>query len=138
MRKAYVGILVMVCSLSWPMAQASAQLTSDQVTALQNLLKCVSVQGTDLIVKGCNVHIRNGDPSEKTDVKNGLGNLIIGYNAPTPGQDRTGSHNLVIGDEHTYSSTGGLVAGFQNRLFGSSASVTGGFDNTAGGLHTSI
>ena len=26
MRKAYVGVLVMVCSLSWPVAQASAQL----------------------------------------------------------------------------------------------------------------
>jgi hypothetical protein len=75
MRKAYVGVLVMVSSLSWPMAQASAQLTSGQVTALQNLLNCVSVQGTELFVTGCNVHIRNG--SGATDgVTNGRGNLI--------------------------------------------------------------
>src|SRR2546426_5815210 len=98
MRKAYVGVLVMVCSLSWPLAPASAQtLTPAQVTALQALLNCVTVQGTDLIVTGCNVHIRNGTNS--TDVKDGVpgvkegtGNLIIGYNAPAPGQDRTGSH----------------------------------------------
>ena len=86
-----------------------------------------------MIVKGCNVHIRSGDSSNLTTVKNGLGNLIIGYNAPVSGQDCTGSHNLVFGDGHTYSSTGGLVAGYQNRLLGQSASVTGGWQNTAGG-----
>ena len=90
MRKAYVGVLVMMCGLSWPLARASAQtLTPAQVTALQNLLNCVSVQGTDMIVKGCNVHIRNG--TNATTVKNGTGNLIIGYNeAP---QERTGPND---------------------------------------------
>jgi hypothetical protein len=134
MRKAYVGVLVMVCSLSWPMARASAQaLTLEQrVAAIEAKLKCVSVEGsngTELIVTGCNVHIRNGSNFTYAKdgipgVKEGTGNLIIGYNAPVSGQDRTGSHNLVIGDYHTYSSTGGLVAGVQNAITGQSASVT--------------
>jgi hypothetical protein len=48
MRKAYVGVLVMMCGLSWPLARASAQtLTPAQVTALQNLLNCVSVRRHD-------------------------------------------------------------------------------------------
>ena len=34
MRKAYVGVLVMVCSLSWPLAQASAQTLDQRVAAL--------------------------------------------------------------------------------------------------------
>ena len=76
-------------------------------------------------------------------MKNGTGNLIIGYNeAPqelgTGPNDRSGSHNLVIGAQHIYTSTGGLIAGFHNRLFGPSASVTGGTLNTAGRPYTSI
>src|SRR5207244_1332451 len=88
-----------------------------------------------------NVHIRNG--MNATDRKNGLGNLIIGYNeAPQylgeGANDRSGSHNLVIGAEHIYTQTGGLLAGFRNRLLGPSASVTGGTENTAGGDYASI
>ena len=40
----------------------------------------------------------------------------IGYNS-TFGDTRTGSHNLVIGDEHIYTSSAGVVLGF-NRLTG--------------------
>ncbi len=141
MRKVYCVVLLMGCSLSWPLAHASAQtLTLDQrVAALEAKLKCVTVEENELYVTGCNIHIRNG--MNATNVKNSTGNLIIGYNEARQEQgvnDRDGSHNLVIGAEHVYTSTRGLVAGFQNRLFGLSASVTGGMQNTAGGPYTSI
>ena len=43
---------------------------------------------------------------------NGLGNLVIGYNELRgAGDDRSGSHNLVIGSRNNYSSHGGLVGG---------------------------
>jgi hypothetical protein len=43
---------------------------------------------------------------------NGLGNVVIGYNEPRgAGDDRSGSHNLVIGSQNNFSSYGGFMAG---------------------------
>jgi hypothetical protein len=46
---------------------------------------------------------------------------------------RSGSHNLVIGRDHSYSQWGGLVAGEGNVINGSGTSVTGGWFNIASG-----
>src|SRR5262245_55406198 len=82
--------------------------------------------GTDLIVKGCNLHVQSGAGSTIAEV-NGVGNLIIGYNEAVFGTEvRTGSHNLVIGRGHTYTSFGGLLAGAFNSVTGPASSVTGG------------
>ena len=66
---------------------------------------------------------------------NGLGNLIIGYNEAEPeggaAIGRSGSHNIVVGPGHGYSSSGGLVAGLDNKISGHYASVTGGHVNQA-------
>jgi hypothetical protein len=130
---------MMVCSLSWPLAQASAQTLNQRIQALEAKLRCVTIQGTELIVTGCNVHILNGMNATIAQDSHGLGNLIIGYNeVPSGAVDRTGSHNLVIGPEHIYSSTGGLVAGWHNTISGVSASVSGGAYNTASGARASI
>lgn len=52
MRTVYGAVLVMVCSLSWPLASASAQtLTPSQIQTLQALLNCVSVSGKEVTVK---------------------------------------------------------------------------------------
>jgi uncharacterized coiled-coil protein SlyX len=94
---------------------------------------------------------------------NGLGNLIIGYDLARTGNTyicsdgaytdqsscegagdtvavslKTGSHNLVIGDENNYSQYGGLVVGFQNTINRAYASVSGGTVNTASGLYASV
>lgn len=101
-----------------------------EVEALKATLACVSSNSDsqDFFFEGCNVHVRNGDST--TNTKNNLGNLIIGYNEERgTGSDRTGSHNLVIGDLHNYSSYGGLVAGYHNDINGDWASVTGGYGN---------
>ena len=47
------------------------------------------------------------------DTTNGLGNLIVGYNelGNPNGDNRTGSHNLVTGQQNSFSSYGGLVVG---------------------------
>jgi len=123
----------------------------------------------------------NGDPMLNPDDPgpvNGLGNLVIGYNeAPGFGElacsdgqfddavacvgagetwareQRTGSHNLVIGVAQFYSSHGGLLAGErnivnrawssvsggrQNFASGTWSSVSGGFGNTASGSQSSV
>ena len=100
-------------------------------------IQCVRVDGSEVYFEGCNVHITKGAGS--TDTKNGLGNLIIGYNESATGSfSRTGSHNLVIGPENDYRSYGGLVAGKQNQLNGANASIVGGSENQANGDLSSI
>ena len=93
---------------------------------------CLSQAGTEVFFTGCNVNVQSGSGATDGNV-NGLGNLIVGYNANTGGHTRTGSHNLIVGDEHDYSSFGGLVAGFENTIAAPWASVSGGNHNTASG-----
>ena len=88
---------------------------------------------TTIQIHDANLQIVNG--SGATDgLVDGLGNLIVGYNELRgAGDDRSGSHNLVVGKEHNFSSFGGLVAGFSNTVSGNLSSVSGGRFNTASG-----
>lgn len=101
----------------------------------------LDIAGSNVFFTGFNVQIRSGSGNTYLS-DNGRGNLILGYNEnavpPFDLHDRTGSHNLVIGGEHTYSGNGGIVAGFFNTISGPSASVTGGSFNTASGQNSSV
>ena len=61
----------------------------------------------------------------------GLGNLIVGYDEGDDKDMKTGSHNIVVGRDHTYTSYGGLVVGYNNSIIGQYSSVTGGHSNSA-------
>ncbi len=96
--------------------------------------------GPHIIFEGVNVHIESG--SGRTDdfgAPFGLGNLIVGYNEQdnVPGF-RSGSHNLVVGSAHSFTSTAGLIAGFANELNAPNASITGGSGNRATGWAASV
>jgi hypothetical protein len=107
----------------------------DPTTATVELSK-TRVTG-DLDVESGNLQVASGVGA--TDgVPNGKGNIIVGYNEASFGQARTGSHNVVIGKEHTYSSFSGLVVGHRNTISGSASSVTGGSFNTASGPSSSV
>ena len=121
-----------------------------------------NLAGPHVIFEAANVHVRSGsgltndgcfpDASRDPDFPNcesltGLGNLIVGYNeqlpsrstrASRPREVRTGSHNLVVGDFHSYSSFSGFVAGQTNRVTGPYASVSGGNANQASGDSSSV
>jgi hypothetical protein len=87
---------------------------------------------------GVNVQIVDGS-GNTTGVVNGRGNLIVGYNEHSfLDETRTGSHNLVVGREHTYSSYAGFVAGNNNEVGAAYASVLGGTGNRATGSYSSI
>ncbi len=120
--------------------------------------------GALITFEGVNLQVVNG--TGQTNQVNGLGNLIIGYNAPrqatalrdtcslgqywndstnctanggTWGKNfKTGSHNLIVGDQNAYSSYGGIVAGFGNVISREYAVVTGGRDNIAPGPYSSV
>jgi hypothetical protein len=118
--------------------------------------------GTTFQFTGVNVQIVSG--SGKTDgAANGRGNLIVGYDEPgvcegaEPSENicrttadcpagqtctatgaKTGSHNIVVGGAHSYSSYGGLVVGKGSTISGPYSSVSGGEFNTASGIASSV
>ncbi|MFQ5581333.1 MAG: hypothetical protein ACE5F3_01740 [Mariprofundaceae bacterium] len=109
-----------------------------QIAELQAKLKHVSVKGTEMHITGANLHVESGSGSTEGET-NGLGNVIIGYNETRGSGDKhTGSHNLVIGGKHNFSSYGGIVAGYENDIAGPYASISGGTRNQALGEFTSI
>ena len=111
---------------------------SARVKALETLLAGVSRSEADIIIEGANLHIRSGSGATAGPV-NGLGNLIVGYNELRgDGDNRSGSHNIIVGSQQNYSAYGGLVAGFRNAVAGAFASVTGGQDNTAAGARSTV
>jgi hypothetical protein len=151
-------------SNSGGLAERVAELEA-QVEELSAILQFVHVEqeemdgmtGPHWIIEGANVHVRSGSGltddncwSSLPDFPNcegltGLGNLIVGYSErrPTKGQGfphevRTGSHNLVVGKFHSYSSFAGFVAGRQNKVTSAHASVSGGWGNRASGWMSSV
>ena len=117
-------------------------LTPEQQQIL-SLLSIVDLpDGVGGIVKtvrltGANFQVVNGLGA--TDSLNGLGNLIVGYNELRGVSDnRTGSHNIVGGNENNYTAAAGHVVGEQNDVSGFGSSVSGGSANTALGDHSSV
>jgi hypothetical protein len=100
------------------------------------------VIGPNITFKGANIHIVSGSGATNDNIDHGsrltgLGNLIIGYDEPRNG-NRGGSHNLVIGRFHRFTSSGGLIAGEQNTISAEAASVSGGVGNTASSVAASV
>ena len=118
--------------------EATISTQNEADSQLISILEGVTRDADDIIFTGVNLCIVNGtDPADETI--NGLGNLIVGYNQlRDSGNIRTGSHNIIVGDEHNYSSYGGLIAGFHNTIAGQYASVTAGTGNSAMGAYSSI
>jgi hypothetical protein len=127
------------------------KILEKQVKALQDTLAAVTFDATanELVITGANLRIVNGLGA--TETTNGLGNLIVGYSELRKDNStcrlfprvactdvRTGSHNVVVGKEHNFSSFGGVVVGFFNEISGQFASVSGGDNNTASGTASSV
>jgi hypothetical protein len=102
-----------------------------KVNALETLLAGVTrPDAGTLRFTGMNLQVVNGGgTTDGSD--NGLGNIIVGYN--TDGsfdglETRTGSHNVVIGDDHTWTKSAGFVSGLNNTLTGLWSFASGGFN----------
>src|SRR5262245_43211866 len=139
-RMAYgLGVLGM---LALPLASVKAQVGASleqRVEQLEYKLAHVTSGPDDVTISGANLRIVNGLGA--TNTVNGLGNLIVGYNEHRPAfltNTRTGSHNVIVGRQHNFSSFGGLVVAQFNEISGPWASVSGGFQNTASGANASV
>jgi hypothetical protein len=149
------GVLILAL-LTWAVPVGTAQEESaassekktleQRVAALESLLKHFSRKGNDVFITKANLHLRNGlsstdcfdEQGEIPDCPNGLGNLIVGYNELRDLEFfeniRTGSHNVVVGQQHNFSNVGGLVVGLRNEISAEYAVVSGGDGNTASGF----
>jgi hypothetical protein len=87
---------------------------------------------------GVNVQVVSGAGKTNAAV-NGEGNLVIGYDENKEGKHlQTGSHDLLLGEEQSFTSFGGIVGGYSNTISGEFASVTSGDGNTASGKFSSV
>lgn len=84
-----------------------------------------------LLLDGLNLAIRNGSGAQ--DAVNGLGNVVVGYDAPNPdpSRNKSGSHNVVVGTGNGYTSHSGIVSGDQNFVGSAFAAAIGGQGNGA-------
>lgn len=113
------------------------QQLESRIAQLEALLAGITRDNTTLQFSGFNVQIVNGTGS--TETANNLGNLIVGYNELRGSEDdRSGSHNIIVGKEHNYSSYGGLIAAKRNAIMSEYSCVSGGSGNTAAGECTSV
>jgi len=103
-----------------------------------NLLTYVSVSSTgDIVFDDTNIVLRNGTGTTDGET-NGKGNLVIGYNEIDDDSARVGSHNMVLGMANSYSSFGGIIAGYDNVQRGEYSSILGGTDNLVTGSRAVI
>jgi len=87
-------------------------------------------------IEGVNVQIVNGKGA--TYEVNGLGNLIVGYQAALGSTERSGSHNVIVGDDTDYSSYGGLSTGGGNQLLGPGCATVGTYESIARGTANAV
>jgi hypothetical protein len=153
-----------ITSLQTLVTAQQAQITNLKNSPVQALAPYVSVSqavqngvvGPNITFTGVNIHIVDG--TGQTNFTNGTGNLLIGYDelptaqvgyTPLPVGGRLGSHNLIVGQYHTFPVGFGnvivgegntakygaeFVAGIGNTASGWAASVLGGWANTANGI----
>jgi hypothetical protein len=138
-------VMLSLLSLALPSgkaADAPGRGMADRMATLEKKLVAMDFDdaANEVVISGANLRIVNDLGS--TETINGLGNLIVGYNElrsdPNSADVRTGSHNVVVGENHNFSSFGGLVVGLHNEISGEFASVSGGDGNTASGIHSSV
>ena len=122
--------------------EGGSGFTAAQAEALKSLLPYIKFIASGVGGKptvqflGVNVQVVNGET--KTNTTNGLGNLVIGYDENALKHAQTGSHDLILGEEQTFTSFGGIADGFGNTISGAFASVTGGWKNVASGELSSV
>lgn len=102
---------------------------------LSKRLRCISSEsnGGDLIIEGCNLHVQNG--LGRSSATNGKGNLIIGYNELEDSgvvPERRGSHNVIVGPQHQYTSVGSIISGKSHTVTGMYSSSIGGTSSCGG------
>lgn len=108
-----------------------ASLEDQVVPELSQYVEFIDSSST-LAFTGVNVQIRSGASST---TPNGKGNLIIGqnrFNEELGEPAREGSHNLVVGDFHSYNGTNNFLSGIGNGVWSDFGAIVAGTGNQLG------
>jgi len=141
-----LGVLsVSACALLTGVRAAPVGCLTPEQEAILSRMQLVQLDdgqgGSVGTVRFSSVNLQIVDGSGSTSgAVTGVGNLIVGYNelGHPASDDRTGSHNIVVGLNNNYSSFGGLVVGHQNSVTARFATVVGGSGNQADGEYSSV
>jgi len=145
-----VDLLSVIQMMQAQITALQSQVASLEASAVPGLGDYVSVDDSahTVLVSGANLQVVNGLGTDLS--QNGLGNIIGGYNTPVSDSElleRTGSHNIIVGQGQRYtgncnliggqdnlaSGTWGIVLGTQNDLGGIRNVMIGGSNNQANG-----
>lgn len=110
-------------------ARQYSQLQRSNNVVRRKLFCAFRSRGAEVRFDRCNVHIRNGTGNPRS--VNGKGNLLIGPTSLGANLVQTGSHNIVVGSGHSFTSYGALIGGADNVANRPLATVTGGRGGTA-------
>ena len=152
--------IALLTAANTALSQQVSGISGNSMLALSQKIS-LSPDGQTVQFNGVNVQIVNG--MGQTGLMNGMGNLIIGYDEtssiahPTCSpfgyntqtdceansgvwdlSQRTGSHNLVLGNGHSYTAFGGIVAGYYNVIANRYSIVSGGETNVANASWSNI
>lgn len=108
-----------------------------QNAALSELAGYLSVDTArdTITITGANLYLQSGSgATDDHGALRGRGNLIVGYAAGEGALERSGSHNIILGDGHTWSSYGSVVLGRGHIAAGPHALVAGS-DNVISGSY---
>lgn len=145
-----VDLLSVIQMMQAQITALQSQVATLEASAVPGLGDYVSVDDSahTVLVNGANLQVVNGLGTDLS--QNGLGNIIGGYNTPVNVSElleRTGSHNIIVGQGQRYtgncnliggqdnlaSGTWGIVLGTQNDLGGIRNVMIGGSNNQANG-----
>jgi len=136
------------CQIDVSALEQRLEVLEEYIAALQHCLS-VDMDSDAAVFSGCNVYVQSGSGSTNDDedgtlggegggALTGLGNLIVGYDEDDGASVKDGSHNLVVGSYHSYTSYGGFVVGFENTVSAPGAAVSGGYMNVARNDYASV
>lgn len=145
-----VDLLAVIQMMQAQITALQAQVATLESSSVPGLAAYISVDDSahTVVVSGANLQVVNGLGTDLS--QNGLGNIIGGYNTPAAESElleRTGSHNIIVGQGQRYtgncnliggqdnlaSGTWGIVLGTQNDLGGIRNVMIGGSNNQANG-----
>lgn len=89
----------------------------------------MEVEGDAVRLVGVNLYIQNGE-GDTMARRNGVGNLIVGYDEG-PESDKLGSHNIIVGPDHTYSGLANIVSGRGNVVVDESVILGASFSDAS-------
>ncbi len=144
----YSGNVNVIIDINGYYTTSTMSALQDRVAELEAKLanvEAITADGKPTVrFTGVNVQVVDGTGNSPCSIDgfencNGLGNLIVGYNEDEGESDaRSGSHNIVVGTDHDWTSYSGMVAGKRNTISGPYATATGGYGNTASNDWSSV